>query len=76
MYGLTTNKTVIVIVQRSYNSGKVDYIIGWDYNPEDGTWGQGHYGYKTFEEARIDADRIFKIEDWGTISLILKKGRY
>lgn len=39
-----------VIAERS----DTDYVICWNYDKTDGTWGQGIYGYDTLDDAWND----------------------
>lgn len=29
-----------------------DFCVAWLYDPESGTWAQGHYGFNTYGEAQ------------------------
>lgn len=37
---------VIVVVKRAN-----DYVVGWNYDEEDGQWGQGFYDFDSQQEA-------------------------
>jgi len=46
---------------------KDDFLVAWLYNPENGQWAQGHYGFETY------ADCIKWIWENSNISAYLKK---
>ena len=50
-----------VIVHRNSDD---TYIIALGYNPDDGTWNQGRYDFKTFEEAEKALMKDYRVEEF------------
>ena len=60
IFGENNDYTVI------YRPSTKDYIVAWEYNENDGTWSQGHYGFESYK------DCVNWIYDYSNISRELK----
>lgn len=47
-----------------YRPKRNDYAVGLGYSPEDGTWNQGRYDFKTLEDAIDSLKRDYNVEDY------------
>lgn len=62
------NGKKIAIIRRKNMSWGEDYIVAWGYDTASGTWGQGHYDFRTLQEALNWAHKEYKINSWQKLS--------
>lgn len=58
------NGKKVAIIRRTNMSWGQDYIVAWGYDTASGTWGQGHYDFRSLQEALNWARKEYKINNW------------
>lgn len=54
----------IAIIEREGRSWGTDYIVAFGYNTNTGEWAQGHYDFRSLQEALDWARKEYRIENW------------
>lgn len=58
------NGKKVAILRRNNMSWGEDYVVAWGYDTASGTWGQGHYDFRSLQEALNWARKEYKINNW------------